>query len=99
MIQIPRFSLSQVYPLCEESLQVGDSHPYNIDHNETIRVREGIETHARARVAATTRTQVKKRAQNTTQRVHSSNKCSNLKHNESYACLQSLGVLGCPMEA
>jgi hypothetical protein len=85
--------------LCEESPQVGACHPYKIDHNETTRVREGIETHARSRVTATTRTQVKKRPHNTTQQVHSSNKCSNLKHNESNACLQSLGVLGCSRDA
>ena len=96
---IPQFSLSRVYPLCEESPQVGASHPYKIDHNETTRVREGIETHTRARVAATTRTQVKTPAQNIAQRVHSSNKCSNLKRNESDACLRSLGVLGCSMVA
>jgi hypothetical protein len=46
--------------LCEESPQVGASHPYNIDCNKTARVRDGIETHARARVAAATHTQVKK---------------------------------------
>jgi hypothetical protein len=49
-------------PLCEESPQVGASHPYKIDHNETTRVREGIETHAKARAAAQ-HTQAKKRAQ------------------------------------
>jgi hypothetical protein len=59
----------------------------------------GIETHARARGTTMTRTQVKKRAQNTAQRVHNSNKCSSLKDNESDACLRSLGVLGCSMEA
>jgi hypothetical protein len=42
--------------LCEESPQVGASHPYKFDHNETIRVREGIETHTRARVVVTTHT-------------------------------------------
>jgi hypothetical protein len=57
----------------------------------------GIETHTRARVATTTRTQVKKQAQNTAQRVHRSNKCSNLKENESDVCLGSLDVLGCSM--
>jgi hypothetical protein len=59
----------------------------------------GIETYAKARVATTTCTQVKKRAQNTTQRVHSSNKCSNLKHNELNACLRSLCVLECSRSA
>jgi hypothetical protein len=84
--------------LCEESPQVRASHPYNIDHNKTTRVREGIEAHASARVTTTPHTQVKKQAQNTAQRVHSSNMCSNLKHNESDVCLQSLGILGCLME-
>jgi hypothetical protein len=46
------------------------------------RVREGIETHARARVAVTTCTQVKKRAHNTAHQVYGSNKCSNLKYKE-----------------
>jgi hypothetical protein len=85
--------------LCEESPQVGASHPYKIDHNWTTRVREGLETHARARVAAMTHTQVKKRAHNTAQRGHNSNKCSNLKHNESNVCLRSVGILGYSMEA
>jgi hypothetical protein len=40
--------------LCEESPQVRASHPYNIDHNKTARVREGIETHASARVISLT---------------------------------------------
>jgi hypothetical protein len=48
--------------LCEESPQVGDSHPYNIDRNETTRVREGIERHASTTVAGTQCTQVKKQA-------------------------------------
>jgi hypothetical protein len=48
--------------LCEEFPQVGASHPYNIDHNENHKSKGGKETNARARVAATTRTQVKKRA-------------------------------------
>jgi hypothetical protein len=85
--------------LCEESPQVGASHPHNIDHNKTTRVREGIETHASARVVATLRTQVKNRAHKHSTASSQLNKCSNLKHNESDACLQSLGVLGCSMEA
>jgi hypothetical protein len=48
--------------LCEESPQNGASHPYNIDRNETTRVREGIETHASTRVEGTQHTQVKKQA-------------------------------------
>ena len=96
---IPRFSSLADVSLCEESPQVGASHPYDIDHNENHKSKGGKETHARARVAATTRTQVKKQAQNTTQRVNSSNKCSNLSHNDPDACLRCLGVLGCSMEA
>jgi hypothetical protein len=65
----------------------------------TTRVREGIETHTRTRVAATTRTQVKNWAHKTTQRSHISKKCSNLKRNQPNAWLQSLGVLECSMEA
>jgi hypothetical protein len=65
----------------------------------TTRVMEGIQTHTRTRVTTTTRTQVKNWALKTTQRSQSSKKCSNLKHNEPNACLWSLGVLGCSMEA
>jgi hypothetical protein len=64
----------------------------------TRRVRERIETHTRTRVAATTHTQVKKRAHETMQRSHSSKKCSYLNRNESNACLRSLVVVGCSME-
>jgi hypothetical protein len=63
------------------------------------RVREGIETHVRARVAAMTRTQVKKRARKHNAASSQLNKCSNLNHNDPDACLRSLGVLGCSIEA
>jgi hypothetical protein len=66
---------------------------------KTTRVREGIETHARARVAAATRTQVKKRAHKHSAASSQLNKCSNLKHNDPDGCLRSLGVLGCSMDA
>jgi hypothetical protein len=82
-----------------ESRQVGASHPYNIDHNKTTRVREGIGTHESARVTATQHTQVKKRAHKHSAASSQFNKCSNLKHNKSDVCLRSLGVLGCSMEA
>jgi hypothetical protein len=85
--------------LCEESPQVGVSHPYNFDHNENPKIREGIETHTKARVAATSRTQVKKRAHRNSATCSQLNKCSNLNHNDSDACLQSLGVLECSIEA
>jgi hypothetical protein len=63
------------------------------------RVREEIETHARVRVAAMTRTQVKKRAHKNSAASSQLNKCSNLNHNDPDACLRSLGVLGCSIEA
>jgi predicted ATPase with chaperone activity len=85
--------------LCEESPQVGASHPYNIDHNENHKSKGGKETHARARVAAMTRTQVKNQAHNHSAASSQLNKCSNLKSNDLDACLRSLGVLGCSMEA
>jgi hypothetical protein len=66
---------------------------------KTTRVREGIETHARARVAATTHTQVKKRAHKKSAASSQLNKCSNLNHNDSNVCLRSLGILGCSMKA
>jgi hypothetical protein len=66
---------------------------------KTARVREGIETHARARVTTVTRTQVKKRAHKHSAARSQLNKCSNLKHNDPDASLWSLGVLGCSMEA
>jgi hypothetical protein len=66
---------------------------------KTTRVREGIETHVRARVTAATHTQVKKQAHKDSAASSQLNKCSNLKHNDLDAFLQSLGVLGCSMEA
>jgi hypothetical protein len=66
---------------------------------KTTRVREGIETHARARVTTATPTQVKKRAHKHSTASSQLNKCSNLNHNGPDACLRSLGVLGCSMEA
>jgi hypothetical protein len=35
------FSLLSIFPVCEESPQVGASRPYNIDHKESTRVRMG----------------------------------------------------------
>jgi hypothetical protein len=66
---------------------------------KNTRVREGIETHARERVTTATRTQVKKRAHNHIATSSQLNNCSNLKHNDPDACLQSLGVLRCSMKA
>jgi hypothetical protein len=58
------FFLSQCFP-CEESPQVGVSHPYKIDLNENHKSKGGKETHAKARVATMLRTQVKTRAHKT----------------------------------
>jgi hypothetical protein len=62
-----------MFPFCEESPQVGASHPYNIDHNKNHKSKGGKETHARTRVTAMTHTH-KSRIEhtNTTQRVHNS---------------------------
>jgi hypothetical protein len=88
-----------MFPFCEESPQVGASHPYNVDHNKNNKSKGGKETHARARVAAMARTQVKKRAHKNSATSSQHNKCSNLSHDDPYACVWSLGVLGCSMEA
>jgi hypothetical protein len=88
-----------MFPFCEESPQVGASHPYNVDHNKNHKSKGGKETHARTRVTAMTRTQVKNRAHKYSAESSQLNKCSNLKGNDPDACLRSLGVLGCSMEA
>jgi hypothetical protein len=54
-----------MFSLCEESPQVGVSHPYKIDLNENHKSKGGKETHAKARVAAKSRTQGKTRAHKT----------------------------------
>jgi hypothetical protein len=66
---------------------------------KTTKVREGIETHARARVTATTCTQVKKQAHKHSATSLQLNKCSNINHNDPDVCLWSLNVLGCSMDA
>jgi hypothetical protein len=35
------FLPQQSFPVCDESLQVGASRPYNVDHTKNTRVREG----------------------------------------------------------
>jgi hypothetical protein len=49
------------FPVCEESPQVGVSHPYKVDHNTKYKSKGGKATHAI--IAANTRTQVKTWAQ------------------------------------
>jgi hypothetical protein len=39
------FLLSLLFPVCEESPQLGVSRPYNKDQSESTRVREGSNTH------------------------------------------------------
>jgi hypothetical protein len=63
------FSL-EYFPVCEESPQLGVSRPYNDDHKRRHIVRLGEATHARLKYASHPRTQVKTRAQMTTQGVH-----------------------------
>jgi hypothetical protein len=87
-----------VFP-CEESPQVGASHPYNIDLNENHKSKGGKETHGKARVTAMTRTQVKKQAHKHSAGSSQLKKCSNLKHIDPDVCLRSLGILRCSMEA
>jgi hypothetical protein len=84
---------------CEESPQVGASHPHKIYHNENHKSKGGKETHAKARVATMTRTQVKKRGHKHSSMSSQLNRCSNLNHSDPNTCLWSLGVLGCSMEA
>jgi hypothetical protein len=85
--------------LYEESPQVGVFHPYKIDLSENHKSKGGKETRVEARVAAMTRTQVKKRAHKHGAESLQLNKCSNLNHRYSDACLRSLSILGCSMEA
>jgi hypothetical protein len=88
-----------MFSLCEESPQVGVSHPYNIDLNENHKSKGQKETHAKARTAAMTRTQVKTRAHKHNATGLQLNKCSILSRSDPDACLRCLGVLECSMDA
>jgi hypothetical protein len=59
-------------PVCEESPQLGASHPYNDDHKRSTEVREGRATHTRLKTTEQQRTQVTTRARSTTHRVRNS---------------------------
>jgi hypothetical protein len=59
----------------------------------------GKEMHARTRITAIPRTQVKRWAHKHNAGSSRLKKCSNLKHDDPNACLRSLGVLECSMEA
>jgi hypothetical protein len=93
------FFLTVDVPFCEKSPQVGVSHPYKIDLNENHKSKGGKETHIRTRVAAMTRTQVKKRAHTHSAESLQLKKCSNLKYEDPDACMRGLCVVGCSMEA
>jgi hypothetical protein len=41
------FSFLSLFPVCEESPQLGASRPYNDDHKRSTKVREGRATHTR----------------------------------------------------
>ena len=88
-----------MFPVCEESPQVGASHPYNVDHNKKHKSKGGKETHTRSRVATILHTQVKNRAHKDNAASLQLTKCSIFNHDDPDACLRSLGVLGCSMEA
>jgi hypothetical protein len=65
--------LCLLYPVREESLQLGASRPYNLMFTKKHGVREGWATHTRHEIRVPTRTQVTTRAHNTTRRVQNSN--------------------------
>ena len=62
-----------LFPVCEESPQLGVSRPYTLMFTKKHGVREEWATHTRHKIRATIRTQVTTRALNTTQRVLYSN--------------------------
>jgi hypothetical protein len=84
---------------CEESPQVGVSHPYKIDHNENHKRKGAKET--QTKLESRQSHAHKSRHEHTKHSAMSSqlDKCSNINHNDPNACLRSLCVLGCSMEA
>jgi hypothetical protein len=68
------FCFALLYPVREESPQLGASRPYTLMFTKKHGVREGWATHTRHKIRATIRTQVATRAHNTTRRVHNSNR-------------------------
>jgi hypothetical protein len=65
LLEYHGFLTYSICSLCEESPQVGVSHPYKIDLNENHKSKGGKETHTKARVGAKSCTQVKTRAHKT----------------------------------
>jgi hypothetical protein len=87
------------YSLCEESPQVGVSHPYKIDHKSTTRVREGIEPHTRDKLAATHAHKTREKSTKTEQRSYNSKLVPKYQSTKAKARIQCLGVVGCSMTA
>jgi hypothetical protein len=71
--------------LCEESPHFGVSHALHKMISNEHMSKEGIATHTKARVTAVTHTQDENEHTKATQWSYSSEKCSNLYHNESNA--------------
>jgi hypothetical protein len=85
------------YSLCEESPQVGVSHPYKIDHNKTTRVREGMKPHTRDKLAVT---QTHKMRERSTKIAHPSYSLTQVPKSQSTKAntwIRCLGVVGCSM--
>jgi hypothetical protein len=93
---VPQFSsLYQVFFLCEESPQVGVSHTIHNWSLSNTRVRGRRNTHNKPN-HNNTRTQVEKRAQETTQQSYSSKHVLKSLSSKAIAWLQYLNVIRCP---
>ena len=67
------FLFLSLYPVREESPQLGASRPYNLMFTKKHRSKDGMSNAHKTQNQSTTRTQVTTRAHNTTQRVFYSN--------------------------
>jgi hypothetical protein len=85
------------FSLCEESRQVGVSHTLHNWSQLNTRVR-GVETHMRQN-CSNTRTQVERRAQETTQQSYSSKHVLESLSSKAIALLQVLDVVECSKNA
>jgi hypothetical protein len=72
-LNITVFFFLLLFPVCEESPQLGASRPYNYWSQRSTEVRMGRATHTRLKAWAQSRTQATTWAHNTTQRVLYSN--------------------------
>jgi hypothetical protein len=95
---IPQFLPYSSFTVCEESSQVGASHPYKVDHNTKHKSKGGKETHTRLE-SQQTHTQVKTWAHKHDVGSLQLKRCSNLKHDDLIAWLRSLDVLACIVNA